>query len=159
MTDGGIWDRIGILASAACAVHCGVAPLLFLLIPAFAEVWAHPASHALIALVVLPVAATVLLHGYRTHRRSWILWATLVGGASILVGCVLPYLGTGAGAETGGCTDCCPTLETGADGETSLRLPPASIASILGSVLLIAAHAGNLICCRHCLGRGAAAHG
>ena len=53
----GRWDRLGIAASTACTIHCLVAPLLFLFLPRLADVWAHPASHALVALFVLPMAA------------------------------------------------------------------------------------------------------
>ena len=157
-------DRVGIWASAACAVHCFAAPLLFLLAPAFTDIWAHPASHVLIALFVLPLAATVLLRGYRVHQRKWILVTTSLGVFAILVGCVLPYVGThvveaatahgaaiaGEGAASTACNSCCPSLETSPDGETSLKLPPASIATILGSFFLIVSHAGNLSCCRSC---------
>jgi hypothetical protein len=180
------WDRIGIFASGACAVHCLIAPFLFLLMPAFAEIWAHPASHLVIAVVVLPAAATVLLRGYRKHRRHWILGATSLGVLAILVGCALPYLGSvdallhgAAGGASGGaaggaaglaasgdaihatnsalashadCHDCCPQVHVAEDGSTSLSLPPASITTIAGSVLLVAAHIGNILSCRSCHG-------
>ena len=149
-------DRLGIWASVGCTVHCVIAPLLFLLVPTFAGVWAHPASHALIALLVLPLAGTVLLRGYRAHRRRWILTTTLLGALAIVVGCILPY----AAPENHGATEsavapsgavsctCCPQLERTEEGEFELELPPASIATILGSVLLVASHSGNLMCGR-----------
>ena len=85
-------DRIGGLASTACAIHCLIAPVLFLTLPAFAEIWAHPASHALMAIWVVPMALTVVIHGYRKHRQKWVSAAALVGIACILTGSALPYL-------------------------------------------------------------------
>lgn len=144
------WDRLGIWASAACAVHCFAAPLLFLLVPTLAGIWAHPASHVLIALLVLPLAGTVLLRGYRVHRRRWILTTTVLGGLAILVGCVLPYVSFGEVASAASHTECCPHVAADAQGGLGFRLPPASIVTILGSVLLVVSHAGNLICGRRC---------
>jgi len=144
------WDRLGIWASAACAVHCLIAPALFLLAPALAEVWANPASHAIIALVVLPVAATVLRRGFRLHRKAWIAVTTTVGILLILIGCVLPYLAETAVAAAGACTECCPHLLEGSDGELQLTLPPASIVTVLGSLFLVASHVGNLVYTRSC---------
>lgn len=149
------WDRLGIWASVACTIHCLIAPLLFLLAPAFASVWAHPASHAIIALFVLPAAATVLRRGYKVHRKRWIAVTTTLGGALILVGCVLPYVGSGAAGHgsaeaAAACAECCPQLVESTDGDWSLNWPAASIVTVLGSVFLVASHMGNLVCTRRC---------
>ena len=157
--DAGKWDRLGVWASIACAAHCLVAPFLFLAVPTFAGIWAHPSSHALVALLVLPLAAMVLLRGYRSHQRHWVAAAAMVGMGCILVGCALPFLedgGEAAAAATTACQDnCCPQIVQEEDGSTTLGWPPASIATLLGSVLLVASHMGNLACCRSCLGPGA----
>ena len=102
----GLWDRLGCWASSACAAHCLAASFLFLLIPAFADVWAHPASHPLTALLAIPLALTVLVAGYRRDRVRWVLGATLAGIACIVVGGVLPYLPTSEGAAAGGAAAC-----------------------------------------------------
>lgn len=147
----GRWDRIGAWASAACAVHCLVAPLLFLLAPAFAGVWAHPSSHVLIATLVLPLAGTVLLRGYRLHGRGWVAAAAAVGAGCILTGCVLPFLGGGASSgEAGACMDCCPQIVTDDAGATTIGWPAASVVTILGSLFLVASHLGNHLYCRCC---------
>ena len=90
------WDRWGIIASVACAAHCMVAPLIFLLLPKFASIWAHPASHALVALFVLPMAGTVLRSGYRKHGRKWVAASALIGIGLIVVGSALPYIDKGS---------------------------------------------------------------
>ncbi len=153
------WDRLGVFASVACTVHCIAGPFLFLAVPTFAEVWSHPAAHALIALFVLPLAATVLLRGYRAHGRTWVAACAWVGVAFVLSGCVLPFVGTeAAAAESGACASCCPQLVTSADGSgiAGVEWPPASIATVLGSVFLVAAHLGNLAYCRCCAAASAA---
>ena len=165
-----LWDRLGVGASIACAVHCMVAPLLFLAAPTFAGIWAHPSSHALIALLVVPLAGTVLFRGYRLHGRKWVAATALAGVACILVGSALPFLGdeepvradsasegvVAAGTEEAAepvelfCDNCCPQLVEDENGETTLGWPPASIATVLGSMLLVACHLGNLVACRCC---------
>lgn len=172
--ESGKWDRLGSLASSACAIHCLVTPLLFLALPAFAKVWAHPASHALMALFVVPLALTVVIQGYRQHRRRWVLFAAIGGIAFILVGSALPYLPsdgasttaiasageTSSGpaasgvavpeATTATCTECCPTVVTDESGESRLHWPPAALVTIAGSVLLVSSHLGNRRGCKGC---------
>jgi len=147
----GRWDRMGVCASILCAVHCAVAPLLFLAVPTFAGIWAHPSSHALIAMLVLPLAGTVVLRGYRVHRRRWVAASAALGGMCIVVGSCLPFVSeVEPNPETEACMSCCPQIVADEDGEATLGLPPASIATILGSLLLIAGHLGNLVGCRCC---------
>ena len=161
-------DRIGGLASTACAIHCLIAPVLFLTLPAFAEIWAHPASHALMAIWVVPMALTVVIHGYRKHRQKWVSAAALVGIACILTGSALPYLPADSNTltvdsldvnsldvdsvamTTDGSCDCCPSLVTDQSGDMSLHWPPAGIATVMGSGFLIVAHWGNRRCGRRC---------
>lgn len=143
-------DRLGVFASAACAVHCLAAPLLFLAVPSIAEVWSHPLSHAVIALLVLPLASTVLLRGYRTHHRHWIAATTLLGIGAVVVGCVLPYMGAESQAEECVTCACCLQVVEDEAGHSKLELPPASIATLIGSAFLIASHLGNLVHCRGC---------
>ena len=153
MTASPAWDRLGVWASVACTLHCIAGPFLFLAVPAFAEVWAHPASHALIAIFVLPLACTVLLRGYRVHRKHWVATCAMIGIAFVVAGSVLPFLGNEvAAAESGACASCCPQLVESADGDgfAGLSWPPASIATVLGSCFLVASHLGNLAYCRCC---------
>ena len=55
---------------------------------------------------------------------------------------------SGTGSEIATCSsDCCPAFLVGEDGTRELRFPLASILTTLGGLALIAAHAGNLLCC------------
>jgi len=153
-------DKIGGFVSTACAIHCLISPLLFLSLPAFAKIWAHPATHAIMAVGVVPMALTVVIYGYRKHLQKWVSAAALCGIALILVGSALPYvpsspesvsedpLAVAAKAEES--CDCCPSIITEKDGETKLLWPPAGIATVAGSGFLILAHWGNRRCSRRC---------
>ncbi|MDG2084997.1 MAG: MerC domain-containing protein [Planctomycetota bacterium] len=153
------WDKIGGWASSACAVHCLISPLLFLSIPAFAEIWAHPASHALMAIGVVPLALTVVIFGYQKHRSKWVLYSALVGILFILFGSALPYIPETAEANfsdpldavaANEPCDCCPSIVTDTDGAMKLHWPPAGVATVAGSGFLIAAHWGNRRCSKRC---------
>lgn len=151
----GAYDRLGVFASAACAVHCLAAPLLFLAVPAIADVWSHPLSHAVIALVVLPLASSVLLRGYRLHGRRWIAASTVIGIGAVIVGCILPYVGgpaesAVAAEESATACACCLQVVEDEAGGSKLEIPPASIATLIGSAFLVASHLGNLVSCRSC---------
>lgn len=146
------WDRLGIYASVACAFHCLVAPLLFLAVPTLAGIWDHPSSHAVVALLVLPLASTVLLRGYRVHRKRWIAVTAVLGAVCILLGSVMPFLGgeeiAARAAESR--AGCCSSIVLDESGGISLGWTPASISTLVGSALLVACHLGNLACCRRC---------
>jgi len=83
-------DRIGVAASVLCAIHCGLAPVLLLALPAFGEIWAHPASHTLVAILIVPLAIFSIRKGYRQHRRRWVALVAATGILCVLVGAALP---------------------------------------------------------------------
>jgi hypothetical protein len=83
-------DRVGLMVSTICAVHCAVGPVLFLLVP-WIEVdeggWTQGLERVLIGLAV-GIAAVAFGIGYRTHRNARVgLW--------FLVGFLLIGLGHG----------------------------------------------------------------
>lgn len=187
-------DRIGVAASILCAIHCAVTPILFIFAPAFGKIWAHPASHWLVALFVVPLAAVMLRSGFRHHRRPWIVACGVIGMSLVVAGAAIPYTGLGKANEASeanhvttphtpadssvtekefvyvvgeedeskteapACADsCCPSLGKDADGNLKLNLPIASFVTTLGGLALIAAHLGNLACCRSCGAKAEAA--
>jgi hypothetical protein len=83
-------DRFGVAASVLCAVHCALAPVLLILLPTFGKIWAHPASHALVAIFIVPLAAFTLLKGYRKHGKRWIAVSAMAGIFLVLFGAALP---------------------------------------------------------------------
>lgn len=83
-------DRIGIGASVLCAIHCAAAPFLLLLLPTFGKIWAHPLSHILVAMLVVPLAAFSIRRGYLTHQKRWVLVTAYIGIFVVLTGAALP---------------------------------------------------------------------
>lgn len=116
-------DRIGVAASVLCAIHCALAPVFLLAMPAFGRIWAHPASHALVALLIVPLAVLSIHRGYRTHRKHWVMASAAIGVLLVLVGAVLPALSSEKLAVNAVAENQVPTQASAADssscGETS----------------------------------------
>jgi hypothetical protein len=83
-------DKVGVAASILCAIHCALAPILLIFLPTFGKIWAHPASHALVAILIVPLAAFTLLKGYRKHGKRWIAVSAMAGIFLVLFGAALP---------------------------------------------------------------------
>ena len=79
-------DRVGVIASVLCAIHCAATPVLLLFLPVFGKVWSHPASHWLMALLVVPLAGVTVATGFKRHRRKWIIASGVLGIVFVLVG-------------------------------------------------------------------------
>ena len=165
-------DRIGVVASAACAVHCLVAPLLMLALPVTGAIWSHWSVHWVLAVLVLPLACWVIYRGYRRHGRRLALVAAGLGSALIVAGLILPmvdtdwgvsaslpaWMGGGLAATAGGaevehaaCADaaCCPAVvPDAATGGWAVAFPAGGLATLLGSLFLTVAHGANLWSCR-----------
>ncbi|MEO1857066.1 MAG: MerC domain-containing protein [Rubritalea sp.] len=92
-------DRLGVAVSVLCAIHCGMAPVLLLFLPAFGEVWAHPASHALVALFIVPLAVFSICKGYRIHQKRWVALCAFVGIFLVSGGAALPAFGKQGGGD------------------------------------------------------------
>ncbi len=84
-------DRIGIIASVLCAIHCACTPILLILLPTFGKAWSHPATHWGMALIVIPIAVFMLKKGYRKHGKKWIVGLGVAGITFIIIGAILPY--------------------------------------------------------------------
>jgi uncharacterized membrane protein YfcA len=118
-------DRLGIIASAVCLVHCVVTPVALSL----SVVWAHylPGEerfHRLFAVLIAAIGAFAIVGGYRRHRRRRVLALMGAGLALIFAGAY--------------CGD---------------RLPShlAEVATtMLGSTLMISAHFVNHTFCKNC---------
>jgi uncharacterized membrane protein YfcA len=121
----GAVDRLGIVASTACFVHCLVTPVLLSL----SAVYAHflpteEHTHRVLAVGVTLIGAVALGTGYRRHKQRSILWLMALGLTLI-----------SAGAFFGD------------------RLPShwAEVAlTLAGGACMIAAHRKNHTFCRSC---------
>ena len=147
-------DQIGIWASALCAVHCAISPLLIVLAPAFAAWWVAGSVHIAAAVVVIPLALLALYAGWLKHACKWPLICAGVASLLIILGLspfasALTPLHLTWGTVPEGINQfdmavvCCPTLNVSGSGG-SLVLPWVTMLTLFGSLLLIIAHAGNI---------------
>ena len=101
-------DRIGVVASVLCAIHCAATPFLLLLLPTFGKAWSHPATHWGMALLVVPLAGFMIRSSYKKYGRKWIVGAGTAGILFILCGAAAPYVeeppGSAAATEAEGGT-------------------------------------------------------
>jgi len=118
-------DRVGIVVSAACFVHCILTPVVLSL----SAVSAHylPSEervHRILAVCVAAIGGFAILTGYRKHRRSRVL-LLMSSGLLLIFG----------GAYWGD------------------RLPSHAIeviVTMMGSCLMISAHLINHTFCKNC---------
>ena len=80
------WDRLGILLSSACLIHCVAVIFLPLLIPALALLVHTPWVHRVFAVVILVVTPMAFIPGYRRHGMSRIITMAYIGVGLILLG-------------------------------------------------------------------------
>ena len=118
-------DRVGIVVSAACFVHCILTPIVL----SVSAVSAHylPSEervHRTLAVSVAVIGGFAIITGYRKHRRSRVL---------LLISCGLLLIFGGA--------------------YWGDRLPSHSsevIVTMMGSCLMISAHLINHTFCKNC---------
>lgn len=118
-------DKVGIVASAVCVVHCVFTPLLISLSAVAAHLLpGEERTHRVMAAVVTLLGAVALVQGFRQHGRRRILVLMTLGLTCIL---------------TGACFS---------------ALLPSHLSEVLvtltGSVLMITAHRMNHTFCRDC---------
>ncbi|QHN04970.1 MerC domain-containing protein [Granulicella sp. WH15] len=83
----GMVDRIGIIASAACFVHCVGAPIVLSLMAVYAHLLpAEETTHRVLAILVTILGAVAILSGYQKHKRRSILALMALGLALISTG-------------------------------------------------------------------------
>lgn len=92
-------DKLAIMLSGICLVHCLVVPIVMTLLPilSISALVDDVLFHQLVLWVVLPISALALIIGCRKHRKPLII-ASGVIGLSILV--VVAFLGHSVLGET-----------------------------------------------------------
>ena len=117
-------DRIGIVASAVCLVHCLLLPLLVPLLPLLAGVAGAEAVHEGLLVFLTLCALAAFGPGYRTHRALSVL---LFGGLGVVL------LSAGALAH-----------------EWALLAGLDTPLTVIGGLVLVGTHWANLRLCRSC---------
>lgn len=73
------WDKLGVLFSSLCALHCLLTPLLIVVSPFLGEIFEQAWVHTLLALFVAPVGVYAFTSGYRHHKNKWLMLLGLSG--------------------------------------------------------------------------------
>lgn len=83
-------DRLGILLSSLCAVHCLLTPFVLLSLPIMGRYYlAHPYFHVLMAILILPVGVAAFLSGYKHHHKPRVF---VVGIPGLFLVSMVPVL-------------------------------------------------------------------
>jgi hypothetical protein len=119
------WDRLGVVASALCMVHCIALPVAFALLPALAAYdGVGDYTHVLFGVVLVGISLFSFVPGYRQHRTTGVPALAAAGLALVLAGAFGGHALAGESGET--------------------------VLTVAGSVLLIAAHVRNRALCVRC---------
>jgi hypothetical protein len=112
-----IWDRLGIAFSSACVLHCIMVAFLPLFFPAFRAYSHQPWVHYTVGVTILFTSPLAFVPGLKKHGLSWIISVALTGLLLIIAGMIL---------------------------ERTQSEQLSHGISILGSLLLVFAHAKNI---------------
>jgi hypothetical protein len=75
-----VTDKLAIMLSIACAIHCLALPLILLLLPSFAVLTLNnEAFHLWMVLIVLPTSVYALFMGCKQHKRYRLLFIGFCG--------------------------------------------------------------------------------
>jgi uncharacterized membrane protein YfcA len=123
----GAVDRVGMVASTACFIHCLLTPVLLSLMSVYAHLLpSEEHIHRVLAVLVALVGALSLLLGYRRHRRRSVLVLMGAGLTAIFAGAFYGDLLPSHWSEV--------------------------LVTLVGSGCLIWAHRRNHTFCRNCEG-------
>ena len=87
----GTMDRLGVLASVACFIHCLATPILLSLLAVYAHFLpSEEHTHRVLAVLVTLIGALAIVGGYRRHRRPSVL---VFMAAGLLLICTAAFFG------------------------------------------------------------------
>ncbi len=112
-----VWDQLGIAFSSACVAHCIGVAFLPLIFPALTQYTHQTWFHIVVGLTVLFTSPLAFIPGYKKHGLTWIIILAIAGLFLVAVGVLL---------------------------EDKVSEQISHGISILGSLLLVSAHAKNI---------------
>lgn len=92
-----IADRLAMILSSLCVIHCLLTPILLISIPALASVSIlnDETFHQILLFFVLPIGAFALSVGYLHHRSKWVVLAGAFGLTLLSSPLLVEWLGLG----------------------------------------------------------------
>jgi hypothetical protein len=150
-------DRVAILLSLLCGVHCFLTPMLLIAMPAMGRAFGDERVHWMMAVFVVPLAAWAIGRGYRVHRRAVVPVVGTIGAALVVTG-LFVHGATHASASTDSSplsaelpVSCCPSQTDDSIVQASplVAHDPSALTTLAGSLVLVGAHVWNVRLC-HC---------
>ncbi len=117
-SNAGLYDRLGVLVSTACAVHCAMVPILLGILPTAGVALGDERLEWLLLALAGVIASFSLGRGYQRHRSKRVLVALSVGLSLLVVARAME--------------------------QVSDRVVAAALVSVMGAGVLIYGHLHNL---------------
>jgi hypothetical protein len=84
-------DKLGVLASAICAVHCMLTPVIALFSPVLSSYFESNLVHLIIFLIAVPLALFAFIVNKKKHGSNMPLILGLIGITCLSIGLVWAY--------------------------------------------------------------------
>jgi uncharacterized membrane protein len=88
-------DRVAVVLSGLCLLHCLALPLVIVALPFIAEL-AETHWHTPMLLIAVPVSTIAIVIGYRRHGNRLIVAAGALGLALLIIGATVAHAHYGA---------------------------------------------------------------
>lgn len=80
-----LWDKVAVVLSGLCLVHCLALPVLVAVVPFLSELSAGH-LHAELLVIVIPISVLAFAIGFHRHRNWTIVGAGVLGMAVLTIG-------------------------------------------------------------------------
>jgi hypothetical protein len=92
-----ISDRLAMLLSSLCVIHCLLTPILLISIPALASVSIlnDETFHQILLFFVLPIGFLALAVGYLHHKNKWVVFTGVFGLTLLSSPLLVEWIGLG----------------------------------------------------------------
>ncbi|USI28491.1 MerC domain-containing protein [Alteromonas macleodii] len=92
-----ISDRLAMLLSSLCVIHCLLTPILLISIPALAgvSILNDETFHQILLFFVLPIGVFALSLGYLHHKNKWVVFAGVFGLTLLSSPLLVEWIGLG----------------------------------------------------------------
>jgi len=93
-----ILDRLAVVLSGLCLVHCLLLPFAVAILP-FLGQFSDDHLHAVMLIVVIPVSVIALAFGFRRHKRAGVVISGAIGLMILAIGGTIAHSALGLAAD------------------------------------------------------------